>query len=81
MPDVRLRVQVKGLTDPSELSVKLNEVALTGGTISDQWLEYAVAPSLVKRGANRFQITLHPNSEAKPVLQDLLLWVRYPKAP
>ena len=70
---------VKGLTDPSELSVKLNDTALAGGTLSGEWLEYTVTPASVKKGTNRFQFTLAPNSQAKPVLQDLLLWVRYAK--
>ncbi|MFH1268017.1 MAG: family 10 glycosylhydrolase [Planctomycetota bacterium] len=78
-PNVELRLQVTGLTDPSDLAIKLNDQALTGGALSGEWLNYAVAPALVAKGVNHFQITLASTSEAKPVLRDLLLWVRYRK--
>jgi hypothetical protein len=75
-PQVQLRLQVKGLAEPDDLSVTLNDAPLTGGTRSGEWLEYPVAPKAVSKGMNRFQFTLDSNSQAKPVLQDLLLWVR-----
>ena len=78
-PEVQLRLQVTGLADAAQLSVKLNDTALTGGTLSGEWLQYPVPPASVQQGTNRFQITLAAESQAKPVLQDLLLSVRYPK--
>jgi hypothetical protein len=78
-PDVKLRLRVKGLPDAGDLSVKLNGKPLSKGTKSGAWLDYSVSPTLVKKGANRFEIKLKPGSAAKPVLQDLLLWVRYGK--
>jgi hypothetical protein len=76
-PEVRLRVQIQGLSDPGEMSARLNDTAITGGTASEEWLEYSVAPALVRKGVNRFQFVLKPESKARPVLKDLLLWVRY----
>ena len=74
--DVTLRLQIDELDDASEVSVKLNGKLLPSGSKSDTSLEYAVSPTQVKKGANRLEITLDPGSEAKPVLQDLLLSVR-----
>lgn len=74
-PDVKLRLQVENLTDAQEISVTLNGEDLGPGTESESWLEYPVDPPLVKNGMNRFDILLKPDSAAKAVLQDLLLYV------
>jgi len=76
-PEVKLRLQIKNLDAPNQLAVKLNGKPLGGATPSDSWFEYSVPASLVKKGINRFELTLQPESKAKPILQDLLLWVRY----
>ena len=78
--DVQLRLRLKDLPRADELSVKLNDKPLAGGTNSGEWLEYPVSPPLVAKGVNRFEITLEAQSKAKPVLQDLLLWVRHKKS-
>ena len=80
VPEVTLRLRVKELPDAAELSVKLNEKPLSAGTESETWLQYPVSPALVKKGTNRFDILLAPGSTAKPLLEDLLLWVRYKKS-
>jgi len=77
VPEVRLRLRAKDLANTDELAVKLNGRSLGGCTRSDAWLEYPVSPALVKKGMNRFEILLAPESAAKPVLQDLLLRVAY----
>jgi len=79
VPEVTLRLRVKQLPDAADLSVKLNDKPLSGGTKSKTWLDYSVSPATVRKGMNRFEMTLNPGSTAKPVLQDLLLWVRYKK--
>ena len=79
VPEVTLRLRVKQLPDAAELSVKLNGKRLSGGEKSGVWIDYPVEPASVKKGSNRFEITLKAGSAAKPVLQDLLLWVRYKK--
>ena len=78
-PSVQLRLRVKNLADAGDLSVKLNDELLSGGTKSGDWLEYSVSPPLVAKGMNRFELTLKPDTAAKPTVEDLLLWVRYKK--
>ena len=78
-PDVQLRVRVQKLPDAADLSVGLNGHLLSGAAKTGVWLDYSVAPSLVKKGVNRFEITLAPGSAAKPILQDLALSVTYRK--
>jgi len=79
VPKVTLRLRIAQLPDPAELSVTLNGTPLSGGAKSDIWHGYPVAPALVKKGANRFEILLRQGSAAKPILQDLLLVVQYTK--
>ena len=81
VPDVKLRLRIRELANPGDLSVKLNDEALTGATKSDDWLEYPVSPTLVAKGANRFEIVLKAGSVTKPTVEDLLLWVRRNKSP
>jgi len=78
-PKITLRLRIDKLGDAKDVSVKLNDQPMSGGALKDAWVEYALTPTLVKRGVNRFEFTLNPASKAKPVLQDLLLWVRYEK--
>jgi hypothetical protein len=78
-PTVTFRLRMKQLADPGELSVELNGKPLGAGAPSDPWLDFAVDPSVVSKGDNRFDILLRPDSKANPSVQDLLLWVRYSK--
>ena len=79
-PDVTLELRFKDLPDAAELSVRFNEADLTSGGPSDGVLEFAVDPGVVKRGVNVIQCVLEADSQTKPVLQDLLLWVRHNKS-
>ena len=76
--NVVAQLRVKGLPGPADLSVALNGKPLVGGK-NGIWIDYAVAPALVKAGINRFELTLKPASAAKPVLQDLLLRMGHKK--
>jgi len=76
-PDVTLELRFKDLPDAAELSVRFNEADLALGGASDGALEFAVEPGVVKRGVNVVQCVLEADSQAKPILQDLLLWVRH----
>ena len=78
-PEVVLRVRVKQLADPAELAVHLNGKPLHRAVKTGVWLDYSVSPSLVKKGVNRFEITLEPGSAATAILQDLTLGVKYKK--
>jgi len=80
VPDVTLRLRVRSLANADELVVKLNGKSLAVSTRQDAWWEYPVRPALVVKGANRFEITLKAESAAKPVVEDLLFWVRYGKS-
>ena len=79
VPDVKLRLRIKKLANPGDLCVKLNNKPLAGGTKSGDWLEFSVTPGVLMKGMNNFQITLNKDSTAKPIIEDLLLWVRYKK--
>ncbi|MBM4089688.1 MAG: hypothetical protein FJ276_09710 [Planctomycetes bacterium] len=78
-PEVTLQLRVKDLASTDELAVKLSGQSLVSSTRQAAWLEYPVKPALVVKGTNRFEITLKAGSTAKPVVEDLLLWVRYGK--
>jgi len=79
VPDVTLQLRIQDLPDPAELSVRFNETDLTLGASAGGFLDFAVDPGAVKRGVNRVHCLLQAESPAKPILQDLLLRVRYPK--
>lgn len=78
-PEVTLRLRFKDLVNTDELGMKINGQSLASSTRQDAWLEYPIRPALVVKGTNRFEITLKAESTAKPVVEDLLLWVRYGK--
>jgi hypothetical protein len=67
------------LTNADDLAITLNGKPLSGGVLSQGWLEYLLPPELVVKGQNNFEILLKPESKEAPVLQDLLVWVRYKK--
>ena len=81
-PVVVLRLRIDGLGSPNDVSVTLNGESLEAGSAEDTWLEYAVTPGQVNQGANTIGVTLGPDVEAGPVLQDLLLSLRHsPETP
>jgi len=75
--NVRLCIQVEGLSRPGDLSVTLNGNEIKKGSLSGVWLEYAVCPAAVAKGSNRFELSLVDGSKVKPTLHDLQLWIRY----
>ncbi|MFW6162983.1 MAG: family 10 glycosylhydrolase [Planctomycetota bacterium] len=75
---VTAQLRVKGLEDPDKLTVELNGTPLSGGR-NGIWIDYAVKPSVVRKGVNRFAVTLAADAGAEPVVQDLALWVRHRK--
>jgi len=93
VPNVTLRLKIKDLDKAEDVQVKLNGAQLTGGKkvegpqniketakyYSYDWLEFTVDPSILKKGNNRFRLTLKPRSATQPVITDLRLWVRYRK--
>ena len=79
-PKVTLQLRVQDLAKPDDLAVTLNGAQLAGGVQEGLWVNYALAPAQVKQGMNRFDIALNEGAQGSPVLQDLLLWVRYGEA-
>ncbi len=74
---VELRVRVKALAEPADLSVKMNGEALANPTAAGAWLTYAVDPARMRKGVNQMEFTLRGESTANLALEDLQLWVRY----
>ena len=65
---------------PGDLVVTLNGQDLECSKKSEQenWLDYSIRPSLIKEGANSFEITFQPEAKAEEaLLKDLLLWIWY----
>jgi len=73
---VTLRLHAQRLGRAVDLSVTLNGKALREGVKSGQWVEYRVSPVVVKRGENRLRLTLRRGSRSRPILDDLVMWVR-----
>ena len=76
---VTLQLRVNALPDPADLAVTLNGHPLGTGTKAKTMIDYPVPPAQVKKGINKATVTLKQGSAAKPVLVDLLLWVRTKK--
>jgi len=73
-----LHLDLPQLTDASGLAIKINGTAVERGAITTRWIDFAVAPTLLLRGANRIQIT--PASDATDMkLQDIVLSIDYRK--
>ncbi|MBN2023204.1 MAG: hypothetical protein JW809_10485 [Pirellulales bacterium] len=75
------RLYIPGLSGLENLTVTLNGQALAQGKPTGPWIEYAVEPSLVKTGANRFAVSVKKPEKKGVVLRDLVLSVRYPRKP
>ena len=80
-PEVTLRVRVRKLPRAEDLSVTFNAHALHVAGKSGAWLDYPVAPALLKRGPNQVAVTLAASAPPGPGLQDLALRVRHKKTP
>ncbi|MCX6993398.1 MAG: hypothetical protein NT011_09695 [Kiritimatiellaeota bacterium] len=73
-----LRIRVDGCPEPTALQVAFNGNPLTGPEKSDLWLDYPLAPNLVKEGLNRIEVTLKPGTALKAVWLDVVLVVAMP---
>ena len=78
-PKVQLQLRFKRLAAAKDVAVKLNGNPVRRGSKSGAWVKYALQPRLVRKGANIFEITLKPTSNAGVALLDLLLLVRHGK--
>lgn len=55
-PQITLHLDVPAVQQVEQLHVRLNGQELTDAKLTDGWVDYAVAPELVKPGANRVEI-------------------------
>ena len=91
-PDIKLRLQVKNVPGDEKLTVVLNDqelvnnpsltkaITLSSDIDANEWFEYNVEPAIVQKGANRIKLTLWECGAKNPTLNDVLLFVRYPKS-
>ena len=62
--DVKLHLETPTIQKAQQLQVKLNGAILTGGLLSDGWVDYPVSSSSLRRGKNEVQITAEPSALA-----------------
>ena len=75
-PKVSCHLRIKP-PEASHLIVKLNDTVLSGVTQTEEWLDYDVGPSVLKKGINKFEIAFRTNPGGETLLSDLLLRIRY----
>ena len=63
--DIVCRLQIKGVTDLGSITCTLNGESLTQAELAEPWIQYRVAPGLVKTGRNEFGIMLGRRHEGK----------------
>jgi hypothetical protein len=79
--EVTLRLRFKEAPAPEALTVAVNGTQLVASAQDGQWIDYPVAPEVVEKGDNAFTFGVTKGNAAKPVLIDMLLWVRHPDQP
>ncbi len=81
VPELKLALRVDNVLKPQDISVKLNGQVLSYGILRAfeyGWLEYTVAPELVKQGANNLELTSAQDPDfPAAVVEDVQLQVRY----
>jgi len=75
-----LRLHVKGMPEAGELAAELCGRRLAPAKQADPWLDYAVPPTALRKGVNAIRVTVRKDSKSRPVLQDVLLRVRYDRS-
>ena len=59
-PKITCHLEVPTVRQPDEINVKLNGHPLTGGTVTEGWVDYPVPLSCMKRGPNTVELDLSP---------------------
>ncbi|NLO05493.1 MAG: hypothetical protein GX131_06635 [candidate division WS1 bacterium] len=57
-PTVTLHLELPGITDVEQIDVSLNGQRLSGGTVSEGWLDLPVDATILQRGSNSVKIAL-----------------------
>jgi len=74
---VTLRLQFEGLKNPSDVRVKLNDLALDAPRAADGWLEFRLPPGQPRLGTNRVEV-VPADGKDKLTWTDLHCTVRWP---
>ncbi len=61
-PRVELHLEIPDIQNARQLHVKLNGSELTGGKLSEGWVDYVVPTAGMKRGENLVEITVDPTA-------------------
>lgn len=75
---MKLRLQFKTLSNSKAVKATLNGQILVLSPADSNWLEAAVPPRAVRKGANVVELTLAPNARRELRWTDLMLEVRHP---
>ncbi len=78
-PAAKVRAYHSALLKTDDLSLEANERECTRSRIDPELdlVEFHLPPECVKKGFNRFELTLTAEQETEVVLEDLQLWLRY----
>lgn len=63
-PNVQLHLETPAVQKAEQLHVRLNGTELTGGVVTDGWVDYALPLAGVKRGVNEVQVAVEPSALA-----------------
>ena len=61
-PAVKLHLEAPAIQKAGQLRVKLNGTELTGGVLSNGWVDFLVPPASVKQGMNEVEIVAEPSA-------------------
>jgi hypothetical protein len=61
-PTVKLHLEAPSIQKVEQLHVKLNGAELTGGLVTDGWVDYPVPPDSLRQGTNRVEIAAEPSA-------------------
>ncbi len=79
-PEITLSLGISGLTNADTLEVTLNEHDAQNGSVTPDWVSYAVALEWIRSGANMVRVTSRGESGQATVLRDVHIHIDYPEA-
>jgi len=74
-PQAALRLRLKDLRRPAEVTARINQVPLANGVLANEWLEFKLDPRSVRQGLN--EVTVTPAPQDGGSLTDLHLTIRH----
>ncbi len=78
-PRAKLWMSVSGLVDIESLLLRVNDKEIKGGGLDAErkLVRFNLPPEQIKKGFNRFEVTLTAETKSKTVLEGLQLWISY----